>query len=167
MIFSYFEIDVSKFDENEFENVKNLIIIFIKTKKSWSRFHNKWINFNNQNENIWKRFKSRQNYICKNCDDNYKLKNCFLTLNKNKFWIKNENRKIFENNMKIFVKSNHNKNSRMRMFFHEFKKWCSCSMCIFKTIRTMTFSWILMFPFMFFINETDSRYFDFLKKKNA
>ena len=53
----------------------------------------------------------------------------------------------------------------MKMFFHKFKKWCSCSMCVFKTIRTATFSWILMFSFMFFISETDFRDFDFFKKK--
>ena len=100
VIFSYFEIDTSEFDENEPENAKNLIVIFVKIKESQSRFHNKRANFNNQNENVWKRFKSRQNYICKNCDNNHKLKNCLLTLNKNKFWIKNKNQKIFENNMK-------------------------------------------------------------------
>ena len=100
MIFSYFEIDVPEFDENEFENVKNFIIIFVEIKKSQLCFHNKRANFNNQNENVRKRFKSRQNYICKNYNNNHKLKNYFLTLNKNKFWIKNKNQKIFENNMK-------------------------------------------------------------------
>ena len=54
---------------------------------------------------------------------------------------------------------------RTRMFFHEFKKWCLCLMCIFKTIRTTTFLWILMFPSTFFISETDSWDFDFSKKK--
>ena len=110
VIFSYFEIDVSEFDENEFENAENLIIVFVETKESRSRFRNKRANFNNQDENVRKRFKSRQNYICKNCDDNHKLKNCFLTLDKNKFWIKNENQKIFENNMKNseFRKQNEN-----------------------------------------------------------
>ena len=100
MIFSYFEIDVPEFDENESKDAEDFIVVFVKTKKSQSRSHNKRANFNNQGENVWKRFKNRQNYICKNCDDNHKLKKCFLTLNKNKFWIKNENQKIFENNMK-------------------------------------------------------------------
>ena len=100
VIFSYFGIDVLKFVKNEPENAKNLTVISAETKKSRSRFRNKWANFNNQHENVWKRFKNRQNYICKNCGDNHKLKNCLLTLNKNKFWIKNKNQNFFENNMK-------------------------------------------------------------------
>ena len=41
----------------------------------------------------------------------------------------------FVSKLKISVKSNRNKNLRKKMFFHEFKKWCLCSMSIFKTIR--------------------------------
>ena len=100
VISSYSGIDAPEFDENESENAKDFIVVSVETEESRSRPRNKWANSNNQGENARKRFKSRQNYTCKNCGDNHKLKNCLLALNKNKFWIKNENRKIFENNMK-------------------------------------------------------------------
>ena len=92
MIFLYFEIDVPKFIENESENAENLIVIFIKSEKSRWKLRNKGAKFSKHGENVKKRFKNRQNYICKNCDNNHKLKNCFLALNKN--------RKIFKNKMK-------------------------------------------------------------------
>ena len=66
---------------------------------------------------------------------------------------------------KVFVKSNRNKNLRTKMLFHKFKKWYSCSMCIFKTIKTTTFSWILMFSFTFFISETNFWNFGLFEKK--
>ena len=100
VIFSYSGIDAPEFDENESENAENLIIASAETKESRSRSRNKRANSNNQSEDVRKWSKNRQNYTCKNCGDNHKLKNCFLTLDKNKFWIKNKNRKIFENNMK-------------------------------------------------------------------
>ena len=97
---SYFGIDASEFTENEPEDAENHAVTFAKSEKPRSRPRNKRANPTKHGEDVRKRFKNRYNYFCKNCDNNHKIKNCFLALDKNKSWIIEKQRKIFENNMK-------------------------------------------------------------------
>ena len=103
IIFSYFEIEVSEFAKNESEETKNLAIASVGSEisqKPRSRLRNKRTNTIKQDENVRKWFKNCSNFFCKNYDNNHMMKNWFLILNKNKFWIIKKSRKIFENNIK-------------------------------------------------------------------
>ena len=100
---SYFGIEAPEFAENESEEAEDLAVASAgpeTPQEPRSRPRNKRANTTKQGEDARKRFKSRPNLFCKGCGGNHMMKNCFLVLGKDKSWITEESRKIFEDNMK-------------------------------------------------------------------